>query len=360
MSRLPKASSPHLTEGYIPALTGLRALAAYLVFLHHHNPALPGTLANSLFNQGYVGVSIFFVLSGFLIYHQYANAYLSSKKWSYRKYLYHRFVRIYPIYILLLLVTVGFHTFAGRPMRVWLFMLNLTLLKGLFESTKFSGLSQSWSLTVEVCFYGVAPLLFTGLQRWGVFRLTVGLIGVGLVLWLVAGQVVHMGSLSFFLFYTLFGRSFEFVIGMALARQWQSSVSPAHYASRTGLCLIVSCVCWQTCVAYYSTDFTYLLISEIVAYNGLLPIGIALFLAELIGRKTVLLRLFAHQISQALGRSSYAFYLIHVGVVANGLQKLGVANYGLLFGALVGIAHALYHFVERPLYWRLIRCPATR
>ncbi len=56
---------------------------------------------------------------------------------------------------------------------------------------------------------------------------------------------------------------------------------------------------------------------------------------------------------QALGRSSYAFYLIHVGVVASGLQKIGVTNYGLLFVLLVAIAHALYRFVEKPLQQRL-------
>ena len=338
------------TKRYIPALTGLRALAAYLVFLHHHNPATPGTLAHSLFNQGYVGVSIFFVLSGFLIYHRYADSYLSKNNWSYWRYLRHRFARIYPLYALLLLLTVGVRALTGHSLSLWLVGLNLTLLKGLFDSTRFSGIPQSWSLTVEVCFYGLAPFLFTGLRRWGAFRLTVGLISVGFSSWLLISQVAPVGSLSFLLFYTFFGRAFEFVLGMDLARRWhRHPFSFTHHVSCMGLCLIMGCVSWQACLAHYSNDFIYLLVSEVVIYNGLLPVGVGILLTGLVSHKTILQRLFAHQIIQALGRSSFAFYLIHVGVVANGLQKLGVTNHGLLFGLLVGIAQGLYYLIERPL-----------
>lgn len=332
----------------MPALTGLRALAAYLVFLHHYNPAPPGTLAHSLVNQGYVGVSIFFVLSGFLIYHRYAHAYLSQKNWSWRRYLLNRFAHIYPLYGLLLLLTVGIQAFAGHPMSAGLFMLNLTLMKGLFEALKFSGIPQSWSLTVEVCFYSVAPFLFTGIRRWGVFRLTVGLLGFGLLLWAILSQVI--GSLSFLLFYTFLGRSFEFVLGITLARRWhQNQLSSTECTFWFSLFIVVCCLLWQAIMYHYTTHSIYLIVSEFIIYNTILPLGIGLLLLTLIQSKKLVQQWLAHPIMQALGRGSYAFYLIHVGVVASGLQKLGVTNYGVLFGCLLVVAQGLYYFVERPL-----------
>ena len=52
---------------YIPALTGIRAVAAYVVFLHHLSFFNNGTLLWQFTNEGHIGVTIFFVLSGFLI-----------------------------------------------------------------------------------------------------------------------------------------------------------------------------------------------------------------------------------------------------------------------------------------------------
>ena len=77
-----QSSQPTDTTRMIPALTGLRAVAAYAVFLHHYNPAPAGTFGYRLFAQGYVGVSIFFVLSGFLIHYRYANNVLTGRAWS--------------------------------------------------------------------------------------------------------------------------------------------------------------------------------------------------------------------------------------------------------------------------------------
>ena len=57
---------------------------------------------------------------------------------------------------------------------------------------------------------------------------------------------------------------------------------------------------------------------------------------------------------QALGRSSYAFYLIHVGLLPKLLQKTGLANTGWMpFGLLILIACGLYEWVEKPLNHRL-------
>lgn len=352
----PAIQSPAVTR-QVPAFTGIRAVAAYAVFLHHYNPAPAGTFGNRLLAQGYVGVSVFFVLSGFLIYHRYADAYFTRIGWSWRVYLQNRFARIFPLYFLLLLATVLVNTRGGRPMSLFELILNLTLLKGLFEDYKFSGIAQSWSLTVELCFYLLAPPLFLALRRWGAVRLTAGLVGTGFLLGAVTGLIRgpdHLSSLSFGLFYTFFGRAFEFVVGLWLARRWHEGRLPAvTYATSSGWLLLSSCVFWQAVVSAFVTNAAGLWWSEVIVYNYGLPLSIGLIFVGLLREKSAIRRLLAHPILQALGRSSYAFYLIHIGVLAKGFYKMGLTHAGLLFILLILLAHGLYVAIEKPLLRRL-------
>lgn len=348
----------HIPAAGVPALTGLRAVAAYLVFGHHYNGATPGSVAHRLLAQGYVGVSIFFVLSGFLIYHRYAERYVSDAGWSWRTYLQNRFAKIFPVYALVLLLTVVVNHALGHGMSWPVFGLNVTLLKGLFDDYKFSGIPQSWSLTVEACFYGLAPLLFRPLQRWGALRVTAGLTGIGLLLWATVGQFRApglFGSLPFLWFYTFFGRAFEFVAGMWLAQHWPvNQLLRIRWTTVGGLALILFCVGWQACLTGWATNASVKLWSEVVTYNYVLPVGIAGVLSGLRTERSLLRKILVHPTAQALGRSSYAFYLIHLGVLAKVLEKtVAGSNRWLLFGLLVVLAHGLYQFVEKPLQARL-------
>ena len=341
------------TGNYVPVLTGLRAVSAYLVFLHHYNPALPNTFVNRLLAQGYIGVSVFFVLSGFLIYHRYTADYFKRESWLWRRYLQNRFARIFPLYALLLIITVGVDSAMGRTMSWPVFMLNISLVKGFFDTYKFSGIAQSWSLTVELCFYLSAPLLFVTLQRLGAFVITVGLVSAGLLGWVAMAQLTGYSfteRLPFFFFYTFFGRVVEFVAGMWLARRWQKNELPAvRYATGAGLIVMSSCVLWQALASQSLTSPAGLLLSEIIVYNTVLPIGIGLLFMGLLREKSCLKSFLSQPVMQSLGHSSYAFYLIHIGVAAGGLQRAGVTNHWLLFGLLVLLAHGLYNFVEKPL-----------
>ena len=353
------ASGKTKQERYVPALTGLRAIAAYLVFLHHYNPAPPDTFAKRLFAQGYTGVSVFFVLSGFLIYHRYADDYFAQTNWSWRTYLQNRFARIFPLYALILIATICVNAALGRPLNWMQFGLNVTLFKGFFEEYKFSGIAQSWSLTVEVCFYLSAPLLFILLRRWGAFWLTIGLVGIGLLLWATVGQLAWHGLFSpfpFMMFYTFFGRAFEFIVGMWLAQKWRQNRLPrSRHATLWSLLLIVICVFWQASVSMFITSPTSLFWNEVVVYNYVLPVGIGLFLMGLLRENFIIGSVLSQSILQPLGRSSYAFYLIHIGLITSGLRKIGVTNNWLFFGMLVLFSYGLYVMVEKPCQRWLLR-----
>ncbi|GAB3504012.1 acyltransferase [Spirosoma knui] len=353
-------STPLLTTNrYLPALTGLRAVAAFLVFLHHYNPAPAATFANRLIGQGYVGVSVFFVLSGFLMYYQYAGLDADRARWSWRTYAQNRLARIYPLYAVLLVLTLVINALCGQSISGFAFVLNLTLLKGFFADFLFSGLAQSWSLTVEVCFYAAAPALWMALRRWRAWLPVAVLTAAGLVLWATLGQLQYYGlfeSLSFVSFYLFFGRSFEFIAGMWLAQRWQShALQGIRYATGMGIGIISGCILWQANIGTLTTNPTGLFWSELIVYTYLLPVGISLFLLGLLQEKSSIRYVLTTPFMQALGRSSYAFYLIHLGVIPKLLQKLGLTSNWLLFGCLLLIAHLLYVTLEKPLHQRLRR-----
>ena len=89
------------SNSYFPGLTTLRAIAALMVYLHHVNPFpakyhILGLPVWGIINEFHIGVTFFFVLSGFLI----ANRYFDTRV-SFKKYIWNRFTRIYPVYFLI-------------------------------------------------------------------------------------------------------------------------------------------------------------------------------------------------------------------------------------------------------------------
>ena len=152
---LPASDGPRNER--FPALTGIRAVAAFLVFFHHLPLHLRPGFLMGLQNSFYSGVSFFFVLSGFLIAWRYYEEVRLSGSWL-LQYFGNRFARIYPVYFLLLTIVVLLMKNADP-----IFLLqNYTLTHNLFFLFPSHGIAiaPSWSLTVEECFYLLAPFIF--------------------------------------------------------------------------------------------------------------------------------------------------------------------------------------------------------
>src|ERR1017187_3095360 len=98
-----------------PALTGIRAIAAYLVFFHHyaHTPQISGPLWRFL-GEGHVGVTLFYVLSGFLITYNYSQKVNLGRGFWFR-YVSRRVGRIYPLYFFLLTLTYVLTVLSNAP-----------------------------------------------------------------------------------------------------------------------------------------------------------------------------------------------------------------------------------------------------
>ncbi|MGK2866979.1 MAG: acyltransferase family protein [Mycobacterium sp.] len=159
------------TTDRVAALTGVRAVAALLVVLTH------AAYTTGKYPQGYyglalsraeIGVPIFFVLSGFLLFRPWVKAAADgAPSPSVRRYAWHRVRRIMPAYVVTVLAAYALYHFrdAGpNPGHTWEGLLrNLSLTQIYADNYVYSflhqGLTQMWSLAVEAAFYVVLPAL---------------------------------------------------------------------------------------------------------------------------------------------------------------------------------------------------------
>ena len=170
---------------HLPALDGLRGLAILLVLPHNlrriTEPFDPASLVwVQLADRGWIGVQLFFVLSGFLI----TRILLSTREATnyYSGFYARRALRIMPLYygtlILWLVIRpwfgVGVPHDTSHDRYLWLFLSNWT--QPFHPSGGGSGLAHFWSLAVEEQFYLLWPLAIRWLSAPGVLRLCAGLI----------------------------------------------------------------------------------------------------------------------------------------------------------------------------------------
>ncbi|MGO4446313.1 acyltransferase family protein [Mycobacterium sp. 2YAF39] len=182
---------------FIPAdraasLTGLRAMAALLI-IGTHAAYGTGQLTNgysgALFARLEIGVPIFFVLSGFLLFRPWLRAAASGTSLpSLSRYAIRRIRRIAPAYLVVVLIAYALYQFrdAGpNPGHTWTGLLHHLTLTQIYEPVYFfvmhQGLTQTWSLAVEFAFYMALPLmavlLLTGLCK-GIWRPRLLLVGL--------------------------------------------------------------------------------------------------------------------------------------------------------------------------------------
>jgi len=357
------------SNDYFYALTGVRAIAAYMVFAHHFIPfseTISGIKFGCVSGELHIGVAFFFVLSGFLIHNRYSHVFAGGNTKEFFSYFFARIARIVPLFFILNFLTFLVLFFVEKNSITHLagqFVLNITFLKGFFSELKFSGIPQAWSLTVEFCFYAFAPLLFIKVKNpltypWvSLLLLLFGFISVNVLS--DSGFSGLMGDNGFMLNYTFFGRSFEFLAGCFLSSQlksWANSNPDSGFWTYSGLFgILLSLV--LLCLFREPLNFEALTFQGWVVNTLLLPIPIILFFRGLIFEKTIIYRVLSSRLFLLLGRSSYAFYLIHVGFI----QKLighFISNSPFINFMIINIlAIILYKYLEEPLnlFFRKIR-----
>ncbi|MCO5950028.1 acyltransferase family protein [Mucilaginibacter flavidus] len=311
-------------------MTGVRALAAYLVFISHFAEVFDGGFPHIIqrfFGEFHIGVSIFFVLSGFLITFRYYNSFHLTGAW-FRQYLKNRVARIYPMYFLLTIAAFAYFFITGDakvtkglPNPVGLMFMNITFVRGFFYQYWDTGIAQGWSLTVEECFYFSAPIIFLIAKKYGKFYIQPVIITLfAIVMFLIFRNINwhgFFGEFSFVMVFTFFGRCFEFFVGVQLARYvLKNGFKRTNKISFTyvGFIMIFVCVfvmALQTPIAPWLFGLETPI--GIITNNYVLCIMVAFFFYGILTEETSFKKLLATPFVELLGKSSYIFYLIHLG-----------------------------------------------
>lgn len=341
------------------ALTGIRAIAASMVFLYHNRKYwrdwLPEFVIRN-FNEYHTGVTLFFVLSGFLIAYTYKDAPTQNFK-AYTKYIAVRIARIFPVFLLLLGIQYWHWGFPARQHVGW----NFSLLKGFSDVHNLDGIAQSWTLTVELCFYILAPFIFFFINK-SVWKTWLGLLLLGLTA-VGIGYLWHNinGNPNRWLYNwwfvadaTFFGRFTEFFVGVFMAYAMQKKYAWLQWFSGKRITLIAGVLCllviysiswWEKTIYNHGTET----IAGLCIRNLLLPVVMAIFLYGLITEETWVSKFLATKTMVLLGNASYIFYLIHMGYL-NQLIAAKKLMFDRNFILVWLIAIAGYLLFEKPIY----------
>ena len=153
----------------IKPLTSLRFFAAYWVVLFHYWPKLAGAVTPALVAKGYLGVELFFVLSGFILAHVYLGA-VEAGRFAYGDFLWARLARIYPMHLATLVglgLMAGVALAAGLPVDPNVVSLqalpaNLALVQAWGMAPVAGWNHPSWSISAEWFAYLTFPAFAVG------------------------------------------------------------------------------------------------------------------------------------------------------------------------------------------------------
>lgn len=367
-----------LTAERLPGLDLLRSIAILWVMLFHS--FVVGGLGPSwswLSRYGWMGVDLFFVLSGFLIGTQVLKPLARGERLSFADFYWRRALRILPAYWTVLLIYLLWPGFREAPgMEPWwkfvTFTMNLSI-----DYAKNTAFSHAWSLCVEEHFYWVFPLLAVWLMRrpaaWKFAALAAVLVLLGIVArsaaWLHnAALDPQMDMRNWFvedIYYPTWARLDGLLCGVALA-VWKS-FRPDGWVrvQRHANVALVMGLAVMALALWLFADRTGLLANAIGW--PVLSLGLALLVFAGAGRDGLIGRR-AFPGAGWLAAISYSLYLVHKAmyhvVQANwgepleGTGLIAFATYGVMAIA----AGALLHYaVERPfLTWRDRKSSQTR
>jgi peptidoglycan/LPS O-acetylase OafA/YrhL len=365
-------------------LDGLRALAMLSVFGYHFGlPLIPilkwGNVGYRIVPNLDLGVEIFFVLSGFLIFRPFAAANLRrSREPEIRAYAIRRFLRIYPVYWVIFFALLSVHEIQMNGGLLH-YGSHLALVQQYFTDAAndmFDGIQQAWTLVVEVSFYALVPVLGLLLRRLDVrghLMVLGGLTAFGYVMRVYTVESPIPGALGRIIGVLPLAMA-ALAPGMILAVLSLCDVPRLRQvASRTGAWWLVAVAAFAVLMATGAGSARYAVRSVTsnaeLWHRMLTPVIAVCVVAPCVlapaVRGGLIRRTLAHPVAVWIGTVSYSAYLWHQSLLLDSHQygdhfRLSVkamahksVPYCLGLGAFVlaavlALSAITYYLVERP------------
>lgn len=329
-------------------IDGLRALAIISVIIFHFMPSLaPG---------GYIGVDIFFVISGFLITGIILKE-CENNEFSYQKFYIRRIRRIFPALFFMLfcsfvaaflMLSCGDLTWFSKAMHYSSLQISNFFFQRVTDyfnqgRDHFAPLLHTWSLGVEEQFYLLAPAIIASLLKWKKDKkfpffalLFLSIISLCLSQYLLKQNQ----KIAFF---SIASRFFELGIGCLLAFFGKKNLSAivSNFASISGIAAIAS--------SFFLINY-----ANFPGFAALLPcLGAALIIFAGNRSENLISRILSEPLPVFIGKISYSLYLWHLPLIVfyqeyRGTSKLENAELATLLSLLFLISYCSWRFVEQP------------
>ena len=339
----------------IEQLTFTRFIAAILIVIFHYGVDIfPFNLTKQLFTGANVGVSYFFVLSGFVM----IIAYHRKTKISALSYLKNRFARIYPVYLLASIILIGYYLFATNlSVNTIDVLLNTFMIQSWVPGKALTLNFPGWSLSVELFFYLMFPILFNFVYRKFDYKKLIipiliffGISQLAFLYFLYSDYYlgVHTASHDQLFYFPLMHLN-EFIMGNLAGLYFinKKNHTQKNYSIYI-LLLIIGCgllLSFDTAMKYH---------------NGILSLLFIPLILFISSDNSWISRISTHKWMVHLGEISYGVYILQIPVFVitrRVLIKLGVENKTVIFYAgivaLLIFSSITYKYIEAPLRKRI-------
>jgi len=348
-------------KDHLPALSGLRAFSAMnIVFFHFFNPQWFGPFA-PIVDSGYTSVSFFLLLSGFVLAYNYSDR-AQKGQLKTKNFWIARVSRLYPIYLVALLVSAGMLMAEWRARSHAEFALGVVLtplmMQGWSPSLSTFWNTPAWTMCTEAFFYLIFPLVILWKRPKHLGRLVallLGLWGLGMVLpgiylWFHPDGVLHVtrntnGFWIRALKFTPPPHIPSFLFGIVLADV--DSLIPRAGGKR--LVLAALGLTGVIAMLYFGDHFPFPMM-----HDGLLMPMFGMTVLGLAGRNLIA-RFFGLAPLVAVGQASYCLYILHFNLwnlIHNHhiVARLGLARLDpwLSYAFLLTLAILAMKFIEKP------------
>jgi peptidoglycan/LPS O-acetylase OafA/YrhL len=331
------------------ALTSFRFIAALMVFIYHAG------IGNS-YQTGYIGVSFFFILSGFIMTYTYRDKLSKQDPYHVKKYFIARLAKIYPVHVLTFFLAVPYYFFIPLKHETILYVFqaitNLLLIHSFipFGNISFNGVS--WSLSDELFFYLLFPyILFATLTKLTKIRDKFIIILLIWIIFALAFIALPENNFSIWLTYYFPGvRIFEFFVGIILGIIFlETKVYLSKFSNFIFSLTEITSILLLSIIVYSATSF-----SQNIRFSLIFIPFLGLIIFVFAFQKGIFSKIMSKNIFIYLGEISFSFYMLH-NLVLSYIYFLWRPNLGstmtILFCLTITLILSilLFNFYEEPI-----------
>ncbi|MCQ9636415.1 acyltransferase [Chryseobacterium sp. WG23] len=328
----------------ITQITFTRFLAAMAIVISHFNKDMflyKIDYISNIFLKANVGVSYFFILSGFIM----IIAYHKKDRINYFDYYKNRFARIYPLYVLGLLLYLVTRYSGFSFYKAFLYLLGFqSWIPGEAMILNFPG----WSISVEFLFYLLFPLLYNHFYSKGNKSIWV----ITIIIWIVTQVICSLYAVSQYyegphteshelLYYFPLMHINEFLVGNLAGLFFVKNHKQKNYDVPV--------------IVIFLLILLALIFVPLFYHNGLMALLFIPLIVLISKNNGTLTRIFSLKPLEYLGEASYAVYITHIPVLYILREilepyNLGIDNiFWIYMGTLIITSALFYQFIEKPL-----------